>query len=298
MARNPLQELADYGQSVWNDNLSRHLIESGELQTLIDESAVVGVTSNPTIFDKAISGSSDYDDQIRELAEAGKTTDEVYEELVIRDIQHAADILRPVWEATSKKSADGFVSLEVSPTLAHDTEKTMVDARRLYARVDRPNVMIKIPGTVEGIPAIEQMLYEGVNINVTLLFALDAYRHVMEAYLRALERRAEEGKWINEIHSVASFFVSRVDSEADKRLEAIIANEPGSERAEKAKALRGKLAIAKPRMRNSRMSHSRRYSSRLVFRNWLTSARGCNDRSGQARARRIQNIPTRSTLMN
>ncbi len=248
MARNPLQELADYGQSVWNDNLSRHLIESGELQTLIDESAVVGVTSNPTIFDKAISGSSDYDDQIRELAEAGKTTDEVYEELVIRDIQHAADILRPVWEATSKKSADGFVSLEVSPTLAHDTEKTMVDARRLYARVDRPNVMIKIPGTVEGIPAIEQMLYEGVNINVTLLFALDAYRHVMEAYLRALERRAEEGKSINEIHSVASFFVSRVDSEADKRLEAIIANEPGSERAEKAKALRGKLAIANAKL--------------------------------------------------
>ena len=248
MTKNPLQQLADYGQSVWYDNLSRKLLESGGLQKLIDESGVVGVTSNPTIFDKAISGSADYDEQIRELAEAGRTTDEVYEELVVRDIQHAADILRPVWEATTKKSADGFVSLEVSPTLAHDTEKTMVDARRLFARVDRPNVMIKIPGTVEGIPAIEQMLYEGVNINITLLFALEAYRKVMEAYLRALERRAEEGKAIDDIHSVASFFVSRVDTEADKRLDAIIANEPGSERAEKAKALRGKLAIANAKL--------------------------------------------------
>jgi len=248
MAKNPLQQLADYGQSVWYDNLSRQLLESGGLQQLIDESNVVGVTSNPTIFDKAISGSADYDDQLRELAEAGRTTDEVYEELVVRDIQRAADILRPVWEGTSKKSADGFVSLEVSPTLAHDTDKTMADARRLYARVDRPNVMIKIPGTVEGVPAIEQMLYEGVNINITLLFALEAYRTVMEAYLRALERRAEEGKAIDKIHSVASFFVSRVDTEADKRLEALIKDEPGSERAEKAQALRGKLAIANAKL--------------------------------------------------
>ncbi len=248
MAKNPLLQLADYGQSVWYDNLSRALLETGGLQTLIDTSGVVGVTSNPSIFDKAISGSDDYDEQLRELAEAGRTTDEVYEELVIRDIQQAADILRPVWESTSKKSADGFVSLEVSPTLAHDTEKTMVDARRLYARVNRPNVMIKIPGTVEGIPAIEQMLYEGLNINITLLFALEAYRNVMEAYLRALERRSEEGKAIDGIHSVASFFVSRVDTEADKRLEAIIANEPGSERAEKAAALRGKLAIANAKL--------------------------------------------------
>jgi len=248
MAKNPLQQLADFGQSVWYDNLSRELIESGELQALIDNSGVVGVTSNPSIFDKAISGSADYDEQIRELADAGRTTDEVYEELVIRDIQQAADILRPVWEATAKKSADGFVSLEVSPTLAHDTEKTMTDARRLFARVDRPNVMIKIPGTVEGIPAIEQMLYEGMNINITLLFAIEAYRNVMEAYLRALERRAEEGKSIDKIHSVASFFVSRVDTEADKRLEAIIADEPGTERAEKAKALRGKLAIANAKL--------------------------------------------------
>ncbi|MEX2314782.1 MAG: transaldolase, partial [Thermomicrobiales bacterium] len=248
MAKNPLQQLVDYGQSVWYDNLSRQLLESGGLQRLIDESSVVGVTSNPTIFDKAISGSHDYDHQIRELAEAGRTTDEVYEELVIRDIKSASDILGPVWERTKKTSADGFVSLEVSPTLAHDTDKTMSDARRLFARVDRPNVTIKIPGTVEGVPAIEQMLYEGVNINITLLFALEAYRNVMEAYLRALERRAEEGKAIDNIHSVASFFVSRVDTEADKRLEAIIASESGSERAAKAAALRGKLAVANARL--------------------------------------------------
>lgn len=246
--RNPLQQLHDYGQSVWYDNLSRQLLNEGGLQTLIDQSGVVGVTSNPTIFDKAITGSDAYDDQIRELVEAGSTTDEVYEELVVRDIQRAADILRPVFEGNGRNSGDGFVSLEVSPTLAHNTEKTMEDARRLYAEVDRPNVMIKIPGTPEGLPAIEQMLYEGVNVNITLLFSLDAYRKVAEAYLRALERRAEEGKPVDNVHSVASFFVSRVDTEADKRLEKVIAEAQGSDRATKAEALRGKLAIANAKL--------------------------------------------------
>jgi transaldolase/glucose-6-phosphate isomerase len=246
MPRNPIQQLADYGQSAWNDNLSRHLIESGGLQQLIDEYGIAGVTSNPTIFDKAISGSDEYDDQIRELVAAGRTTDEIFDALAIRDIQNAADLLRPVYERSG--TVDGFVSLEVSPTLAHDTDKTMRDVRRLFARADRPNVMIKIPGTVDGLPAIEQMLYEGVNINITLLFALDAYRQVLEAYLVALERRAGEGKPLDGIHSVASFFVSRVDTEADKRLEQIIAGEPGSARAAKAAELRGKLAIANARL--------------------------------------------------
>jgi transaldolase/glucose-6-phosphate isomerase len=248
MARNPLQQLHDHGQSVWYDNLSRELIASGGLQQLIDASGVVGVTSNPTIFEKAISGSSDYDDQIRELATAGKSTDEVYEELVVRDIQQAADILRPVFEHSDNNAGDGYVSLEVSPTLAHETQKTMEDARRLFARVDRPNVMIKIPGTPEGLPAIEQMLYEGVNVNITLLFSLEAYREVADAYLRALERRAEEGKGLEKIASVASFFVSRVDTEADKRLQKIIDDEPGSERAARANALLGKLAIANAKL--------------------------------------------------
>lgn len=248
MTRNPLQQLQDYGQSVWVDNLSRALIESGDLQQLIDTMGVVGITSNPTIFDKAISGSDDYDAQIRQLVEAGRTTDEIYEELVVQDIQRAADLLRPIYEKSANTSADGFVSLEVSPTLAHETEKTMVDARRLFTRVDRPNVMIKIPGTPEGLPAIEQMLYEGININVTLLFSLDAYKQVAEVYLKALERRVAEGKPVDQIASVASFFVSRVDTEADKRLESIADGGGDSQESERARALRGKLAIANAKL--------------------------------------------------
>ncbi|RIK35520.1 MAG: transaldolase, partial [Chloroflexi bacterium] len=248
MARNPLQRLADYGQSVWNDNLSRNLLRSGALQRLIDDAGVVGVTSNPTIFDKAISGSNDYDDQIRALVEAGRNTEEIYEALAIDDIRAAADLLHPIWQATRDTTGDGYVSLEVSPTLAHDTEGTEADARRLFSAVGRPNVMIKIPGTTEGLPAIEQMLYEGVNINITLLFALDAYVRVAEAYMRALERRVAEGKPIDSIASVASFFVSRVDTEADKRLQQIIATEPGAERARRAQALLGKVAVANAKL--------------------------------------------------
>ena len=248
MARNPLQQLAGYGQSVWYDNLSRDLIEGGGLQALIDDKGVVGVTSNPTIFDKAISGSDLYDDQILRLVRAGTTTSEIYHPIVIRDIQAAADVLRPVYDRHDDKTADGFVSLEVSPSLAHDTNETIADVRRLYAAVDRPNVMIKIPGTDEGLPAIEQMLYEGININITLLFSLDAYRKVAEAYLRALERRLEEGKPVSGIHSVASFFVSRVATEADKRLQKIIDAEPGSDRAAEARSLLGTLAVANARL--------------------------------------------------
>ncbi|HMM42145.1 MAG TPA: bifunctional transaldolase/phosoglucose isomerase, partial [Thermomicrobiales bacterium] len=168
--------------------------------------------------------------------------------IVIRDIQAAADVLRPVYDRHDDKTADGFVSLEVSPSLAHDTNETIADVRRLYAAVDRPNVMIKIPGTDEGLPAIEQMLYEGININITLLFSLDAYRKVAEAYLRALERRLEEGKPVSGIHSVASFFVSRVDTEADKRLQKIIDAAPGSDRAAEARSLLGTLAVANARL--------------------------------------------------
>ncbi|MCO5177674.1 MAG: bifunctional transaldolase/phosoglucose isomerase [Thermomicrobiales bacterium] len=248
MARNPLQQLTDYGQSVWYDNLSRDLVESGGLQELIDNSGVVGITSNPTIFDKAISGSDLYDEQIRRLAASGRSTSDMYDAIVIQDIQSAADVLRAVYDRHDEKDADGFVSLEVSPSLAHDTSATVADVRRLYAALDRPNVMIKIPGTFEGTPAIEQMLYEGININITLLFSLDAYRNVAEAYLTALERRVEEGKPIGDIHSVASFFVSRVDTEADKRLQAIIDAEPGSDRANEAQALQGTLAIANARL--------------------------------------------------
>ena len=245
---NPLQQLVSHGQSVWYDNLSRQLIASGELRTLIDTAAVVGITSNPTIFDKAISGSDAYDVQIRELGAAGRNVNEIFDALAVRDIQTAADVLRPVFDDHAREPGDGFVSLEVSPTLAHATEQTMADARRLFTLVDRPNVMIKIPGTPEGTPAIEQMLYAGVNINITLLFALNAYQHVAEAYVTALERRLADGKPIDQIASVASFFVSRVDTEADKRLQHVIDTEPGSVRAHKAQMLLGKLAVANAKL--------------------------------------------------
>jgi transaldolase/glucose-6-phosphate isomerase len=246
MERNPLQRLQDYGQSVWNDNLSRNLIVSGGLQDLIDNSGVVGVTSNPTIFDTAISKSDDYDDMIRELVAKGRNTEETYEALVVRDIQMACDILRPIYDRQNK--TDGFVSLEVSPLLARDTEKTIEDARRLWNLVDRPNLMIKIPGTEEGVPAIEQMLYEGININITLLFSLGAYRQVAEAYIRALERRVADGKPVDSVASVASFFVSRVDTEVDKRLQAIIDNDEESDAAILARSLLGEVAVANAKL--------------------------------------------------
>jgi transaldolase len=206
------------GTSIWLDELRRGLIESGGLRRMIGEDALRGVTSNPTIFNRAILGSEDYDDQLAELAARGLLTRQIYEELVIADIQAACDVLRDVYEATDRY--DGYVSLEVDPDLAFDTQRTMEQTREYWARVDRPNLMIKIPGTAEGLPAIEEMICEGRNINVTLLFAVSAYEHVAEAYIRGLERRHAEGQSVD-VHSVASFFVSRVDTVVDKRLEAL-----------------------------------------------------------------------------
>jgi transaldolase/glucose-6-phosphate isomerase len=205
------------GTSVWLDQIRRSMIAEGELQRLIDEYSLRGVTSNPSIFQKAILGSPDYDDELRRMAGEGLGSKEIYEQLAIEDVQMAADVLRPVHDETGY---DGFVSLEVTPDVAHDTDKTLAQAREYWQRLDRPNVMIKIPGTTAGVPAIEQAIYEGININVTLLFSVKSYENVAEAYIRGLERRAEEGKPV-EVHSVASFFVSRVDSEVDKRLEQL-----------------------------------------------------------------------------
>jgi transaldolase/glucose-6-phosphate isomerase len=211
-----LAALTAAGTSVWLDQIRRSLIEGGELQRLIDEDCLRGVTSNPAIFEKAILGSEDYDEQLEELARAGESVHEIYRKMAVLDVQLAADVLRPVWEQTG--GVDGYVSLEVEPDAAHDTEVTIEQARMFWSRVDRPNVMIKIPGTTEGVPAIEQMIYEGVNVNVTLLFSVESYAHVAEAFIRGLERRRAEGKSLD-MHSVASFFVSRVDTEVDKRLE-------------------------------------------------------------------------------
>jgi transaldolase / glucose-6-phosphate isomerase len=212
-----LAALTAAGTSVWLDQIGRQIIESGELRRLVEEDSLRGVTSNPTIFNAAILGAPDYDDQLGACARAGKSTREIFQEMAIKDIQDGCDVLRSVYDETN--GYDGYVSFEVDPDLAFDTEKTMEQAREYWRRVDRPNLMIKIPGTDEGVPAIEQMIYEGLNINVTLLFAVAAYERVAEAFIRGLERRREEGKSVD-MQSVASFFVSRVDSEVDKRLEA------------------------------------------------------------------------------
>src|ERR671934_1795504 len=213
-----LAALPAAGTSIWLDQIRRGLIESGELKRLVDEDSLRGVTSNPAIFEKAILGSTDYDDHVKELAEQGLDAVEIYEGLAIKDVQLAADVLASVHEQTGGR--DGFVSLEVEPAAAHDTEATLEQARDFWKRVDRPNLMIKIPGTDEGVPAIEEAIFEGINVNITLLFAVAAYERIAEAYIRGMERRKEAGESLD-VHSVASFFVSRVDTEVDKRLEKL-----------------------------------------------------------------------------
>ena len=218
MNKNPLIGLKEIGQSVWLDNLSRKLIHSGELQRLIAEDGMSGVTSNPTIFQKAISGSADYDSSLRKMIERGvRDEKELVLGLAIEDVSDAADLLRPTYRSTNGQ--DGFVSIEVSPDLAYETDATISEARRLFSTIGRKNILVKVPGTKQGLPAIEQLTSEGVNVNVTLLFSTERYEEVAEAYLKGLERRASKGQPINEIASVASFFVSRVDTLTDKLLD-------------------------------------------------------------------------------
>jgi transaldolase / glucose-6-phosphate isomerase len=212
-----LAALTDAGTSVWLDSIRRSLIETGELERLVREDSLQGVTANPAIFEKAILGSSDYDAQVAELAAAGAHRRTIYEALAVTDVRMACDVLRTAWDEAGHR--DGFVSLEVAPELAHDTEGTLAEARRFWRELDRPNAMIKIPGTPEGFPAIEQATYEGINVNVTLLFSVEAYEAVAEAYIRGMERRREQGRSLD-VHSVASFFVSRIDTVVDKRLAA------------------------------------------------------------------------------
>src|SRR4051794_28309569 len=213
-----LARITELGTSIWLDQIRLNLIESGELERLVKYESLRGVTSNPAIFEKAILGSDDYDELIDQAAKEGLDGRSIYERVAVKTVQDACDVLRPVWEES--QGADGFVSIEVEPDIAFDTDKTIESARHYWQAVDRPNVMVKIPGTDEGTPAIEECLYEGININVTLLFSVEAYAQVAEAYLKALERRKDEGKDMGP-QSVASFFVSRVDTEVDKRLDAM-----------------------------------------------------------------------------
>ena len=238
---NPLKQLESLGQSIWLDMIQRSMLRSGELKRMIEDAGLGGLTSNPTIFEKAIGHSADYDDQISQVAKDGATRDDVYEAVVIEDIAAAADLFRPVYDRT--QGADGFVSLEVSPLLAHDTERTLQEARRLHGKLKRPNVMIKVPATPEGLPAIEQLISEGINVNVTLIFSVDVYNKVAEAYIRGLERRDAEGKPLTGIGSVASFFVSRIDTAVDKELQKKI--DAGNSEL---KDLIGKAAIANAKL--------------------------------------------------
>jgi transaldolase len=213
-----LHELAELGQAIWLDYISRSLMASGELQELVDR-GLRGVTSNPSIFEKAIAGTGDYDEDLDRLVRDGRSVTEIYENLAMADIRSAADVLRPVYEKSG--GADGFVSFEVNPALAHDTEATIAEARRLFASLERPNVMIKVPATAAGIPAIEILIGEGVNVNVTLIFSLEQYEAVATAYIAGLEKLALAGGDVGKVASVASFFISRVDTAVDKALEEV-----------------------------------------------------------------------------
>ena len=242
-AVNPLKDLLKLGQSVWLDYIRRDLLTSGELKRLIEEDGLRGMTSNPTIFEKAIAGGKLYDDLLNSLkSRTDLDAKGRYEILAIRDIQDAADILRPVYD--SSKRRDGYVSLEVSPYLARDTKGSLEEARRLWKAVGRPNVMIKIPGTAEGIPAIQQALSEGININVTLLFAQDVYVKVAEAYIAGLEQFGRNGGDVSKMASVASFFISRIDSAVDAIIDAKIKASKDPREQEQLKSIHGKVAIA------------------------------------------------------
>lgn len=240
MTNNPLKKLGSLGQSVWLDYIRRDLITSGELQRLIDEDGLRGMTSNPSIFEEAIAGSHEYDDDIRTMVQAGKSVTEIYEALTQQDVKSAADAFRALYEQSER--LDGYVSLEVNPHLAHDTDGTLAEARRLWAALDRPNVLIKVPATAAGLPVIKELITEGINVNVTLLFGVSRYQQVVEAYVGGLQARTKQNKPVASVSSVASFFISRIDALVDPMLEAKAAT--NDEHSQTARLMHGEIAIA------------------------------------------------------
>lgn len=244
MGDNPLKRLGAFGQSIWLDYIRRDLMAGGGLRRLIEADGLRGLTSNPAIFEKAIADSRDYDPEIRELALKGEGTEAIYEALTQRDVRGAADEFRPLYDGTDGR--DGYVSLEVNPHLAHNTKGTIAEARRLWSALDRPNVMIKVPATAEGLPAVTQLTAEGINVNVTLLFGLPRYRQVAQAYIAGLEARLARREPVRRLASVASFFISRIDTLVDPLLDKIIAQ--GGPKAALAKAARGQAAIASAKL--------------------------------------------------
>jgi transaldolase len=258
---NPLKSLNAVGQAIWLDFIDRPMLRNGDLERRIRDDALTGMTSNPTIFEKALAEGSAYDDQIRSAA-GDFTAMELFELIATTDVRDACDLFRGTYDRTN--GADGFVSIEVSPGAANDARATISEATRLWATVDRPNVMVKVPGTVEGATAVRQLTANGVNVNITLLFAIEAHKRVIDAYIAGLEDRVQTGKDISKIHSVASFFVSRVDTEVDKRLDAAVAKSPTNQ--ETLKSLHGKAAIA-----NAKLAY-RLFQSEIATPRWKALA--------------------------
>jgi transaldolase len=240
MKKSRVSRIQKFGQSMWLDHIDRGMIQSGELKRLIEEDELRGVTSNPSIFDEAIEGSQDYDETIQALVREGKSVEEIYKALTVKDVQMAADNFRQLYDTSG--GANGFVSLEVNPHLAYKTKETIAEARELWKSLNRPNVFIKVPATKEGLPAIQQLISEGINVNVTLLFGLPRYQEVAAAYIAGLEERAAAGKPLARVRSVASFFLSRIDALVDPKLEEIMAR--GGPKGETAAKLHGQVAIA------------------------------------------------------
>jgi transaldolase len=270
MATNQLLEIKKYGQSIWMDNLSRDIVQSGELKDLVENKGICGITSNPAIFEKAIAGNAIYDADIEAGIKAGLPTYKIYESLAFADIRNACDMLRPVYDAT--EGLDGYVSIEVPPTIAHDTEATIKEARRYYQEVQRENLMIKIPGTEAGLPAVEQVISEGISVNVTLLFSVPSYVNTAWAYIRGLEKRVAEGQDISKISSVASFFLSRIDSNIDAKIDAKLKKGVDDITQEaKLKVVKGKVAIA-----NAKIAYQE-YKKIIQTEQWKAlSAKGAN----------------------
>ncbi len=278
-AVNHILEIKDFGQSIWMDNLSRDLIQSGELVDWIENQGVRGVTSNPAIFEKAIAGNAIYDADIEAGIRAKKSVLEIYESLTFDDIRNACDIFRPIYDQTD--GLDGYISIEVPPTISDDTQTTITEARRYHQVIDRPNVMIKIPGTAEGLPAVEQVIADGISVNVTLLFSVQSYIDTAWAYVRGLEERVAEGKDISNISSVASFFLSRIDSKIDDLLEDRI-KEAGDNAAlvERLKSIEGKVAIA---------------NAKIAYQEYLKIIRSDRWKALSAKGARVQRLLWAST---
>jgi len=242
MGKNPVYQIKNFGQSIWYDNIERSILTSGKLEKMVEEDGVCGVTSNPTIFEKAITQSKEYDSEIEELARKNKTAEEVYESLTVRDVTLAADILYKIYKETERK--DGYVSIEVPPKYAYDIEKTISEAQKLFMRIGRENIMIKVPATKEGVVAIERLIPKGININATLIFSLSHYENVARAYIKGLEGFSREGGDLKRVASVASLFVSRIDTLVDKEISSLIESEKDPERKSDLQELLGKAAVA------------------------------------------------------